>query len=124
MKIIKTAQSKRPLFEGLTDLHESVPLWQNAEIQYPDVVQMADILQRYRSRVRAMVRSYRYWKADYAQQADALEKAYTGYEGIFLRRQLGDAWLQYAKVNRDYHLMRRGFLASLRQPPYYGHGAK
>ena len=91
---------------------------QAREVQYLDVKQMTDIQARFRGRVRAMIAHYRRWRADYMREADALEKVYAAYEGLFIRRQLADAWQLYVAVNRDYHEMRRVYLANLRQPPH------
>lgn len=88
------------------------------EIQYLEMKQMAEILARFRNRVRVMVHHYRRWKADYERETDRVEKVYRAYEGIFVRRQLADVWSLYLTVNRDYHEMRRVYLANLRQPPH------
>jgi hypothetical protein len=93
------------------------------EIGYAELEQAEEIMARFRNRLRLMVKNYRSWKADYMSERDELEKAYMASEGIFLRRQLGDAWKLYAMVNQDYHEMRRGYLANLRQPPHYSSGA-
>lgn len=88
------------------------------EISYFDMKQMAEIMARYRNRVRVMIHHYRRWKADYEREADRVEKVYRAYEGIFVRRQLADVWQLYLTVNRDYHELRRVYLANLRQPPH------
>lgn len=88
------------------------------ELQYLDMKQMAEILARFRNRVRVMVHHYRRWKVDYERESDRIEKVYRAYEGIFVRRQLADVWSLYVTVNRDYHEMRRVYLANLRQPPH------
>lgn len=88
------------------------------DIQYLDMKQMIDILARFRARLRVTVRLYRRWRADYAREGDEMERAYSAYEGIFIRQQLRDCWRMYVTVNRDYHEMRRVYLASLRQPPH------
>jgi len=87
------------------------------DIQYFDMKQMAEIQERFRNRVRSMVRMTRLWKADYESEFDEIERTYTAYEGIFIRRQLQDAWDMYLAVNKDYHEMKRLYLASLRRPP-------
>ncbi len=91
---------------------------QGRAIQYLDMKQMADVLERQRARVRAMSVYYRGWKAGYAEESDEIERVYAAYEGIFIRRQLQDAWRLYVTVNQDYHEMRRVYLASLSQPPH------
>lgn len=93
------------------------------EPQYLDIKQMGEIVQRFRARMRLSIKGFRGWKARYAREKDEIEKAYMALEGICLRRQLGDAWMLYVKANKDYHAMRRGYLATLRQPPHYGRGA-
>jgi hypothetical protein len=100
------------------DIREHLLKLQGREIQYLEIKQMTDILARYRARVRVMVRHYRGWQAGYMREADEIEKIYAAYEGIFIRRQLQDSWKLYVAVNRDYHEMRRVYLASLRQPPH------
>ena len=88
------------------------------DIQYLEMKQMAEIQARFRNRVRVMIHHYRRWKADYEREVDPIEKVYRAYEGIFVRRQLADVWSLYVTVNRDYHEMRRVYLANLRQPPH------
>ena len=88
------------------------------EIQYLEMKQMAEILARFRNRVRVMIHHYRRWKVDYERETDRIEKVYRAYEGIFVRRQLADVWQLYLTVNRDYHELRRVYLANLRQPPH------
>lgn len=93
------------------------------EPQYLDIKQMGEIVQRFRARMKLSIQGFRRWKTSYAREKDEIEKAYMALEGICLRRQLGDAWMLYVKANRDYHAMRRGYLANLRQPPHYSRGA-
>ena len=115
---------KMPLLKG-KEIHTGFPLGRAEQIgdpQYLEVKQMADILRRYRTRVRLMAANYRCWSAEYQNEKDKVEKTYMAYEGIFLRQQLGDAWKLYVMANKDYHAMRRGYLANLRQPPHYGRG--
>ena len=88
------------------------------EISYLEMKQMAEIMARFRNRVRVMIHHYRRWKADYERENDRLEKVYRAYEGIFVRRQLADVWQLYLTVNSDYHELRRVYLANLRQPPH------
>ncbi len=88
------------------------------EISYLEMKQMAEVMVRFRNRVRVMVHHYRRWKADYEREHDRIEKVYRAYEGIFVRRQLADVWQLYLTVNRDYHELRRVYLANLRQPPH------
>ena len=88
------------------------------EISYLEMKQMAEVLARFRNRVRVMIHHYRRWKADYERETDRVEKVYRAYEGIFVRRQLADVWQLYLTVNRDYHELRRVYLANLRQPPH------
>jgi hypothetical protein len=83
----------------------------NFPIDFTDLDQMRDIQARYRSRLKSMVMSYRLWKQSYADEMDELERVYTAYEGIFMRRQLNDCWRLYLAVNRDYHAMCRALLA-------------
>jgi hypothetical protein len=89
------------------------------DIEYADIAQMSDILQRFRRRMRNMVHMYRCWQLDYARERDLLDKTYSAQEGLFIRRQLQDSWRLYVTVNKDYHAMRRYYLANLRQPPHY-----
>lgn len=91
---------------------------QGRSIQYLDMKQMIDVLERQRKRVRSLVVYYRGWKAACGAETDDIEKVYAAYEGIFIRRQLQDAWTLYVAVNQDYHEMRRVYLASLSQPPH------
>lgn len=88
------------------------------DIQYFDLKQLAEIQVRYRNRLRVMIHHYRRWRADYEREQDRVEKIYRAYEGIFVRRQLADSWQLYVTVNRDYHELRRVYLANLRQPPH------
>ena len=87
-------------------------------ISYLEMKQMAEVMARFRNRVRVMIHHYRRWKADYEREHDRVEKVYRAYEGIFVRRQLADVWQLYLTVNRDYHELRRVYLAQLRQPPH------
>lgn len=91
---------------------------QGRAIAYFDMKQMADVLVRFRARVRGLTTYYRGWQARYRAETDEVEKTYAAYEGIFIRRQLQDAWTLYVTVNQDYHEMRRVYLASLSQPPH------
>lgn len=91
---------------------------QGRAIQYLDMKHMIDVLERQRARVRALTVYYRGWKATYATETDDIEKAYAAYEGIFIRRQLQDAWTLYVTVNQDYHEMYRVYMASLSHPPH------
>ena len=88
------------------------------EISYLEMKQMAEVMARFRNRVQVMIHHYRRWKADYEREHDRIEKVYRAYEGIFVRRQLADVWQLYLTVNRDYHELRRVYLANLRQPPH------
>lgn len=88
------------------------------DISYLEMKQMAEVMARFRNRVRVMIHHYRRWKADYEREHDRIEKVYRAYEGIFVRRQLADVWQLYMTVNRDYHQLRRVYLANLRQPPH------
>lgn len=88
------------------------------DISYLEMKQMAEVMDRFRNRVRVMIHHYRRWKADYEREHDRIEKVYRAYEGIFVRRQLADVWQLYMTVNRDYHELRRVYLANLRQPPH------
>ncbi len=87
-------------------------------LSYLDMKQMAEIMVRFRNRVRVMIHHYRRWQTDYQREQDRFEKVYRAYEGIFVRRQLADVWQLYLTVNRDYHELRRVYLAQLRQPPH------
>lgn len=91
---------------------------QGRPIQYLDMKQMGEVLARSRARMRALVTYYRGWQAGYVAETDDVEKTYAAYEGIFIRRQLRDAWTLYVTVNQDYHEMRSVYLASLSQPPH------
>lgn len=99
-------------------IRESLIRGTGMDIQYLDMKQRGDILARFRSRVRLAVRQVRAWKAAYEAETDTIEKVYSAYEGIFIRRQFADVWQLYVTVNRDYHEMRRVYLANLRQPPH------
>lgn len=89
------------------------------EVQYLEMKQMYEILARYRGRVRNMIQFYRQWKAGYDREQDELEKVYLAYEGVFIRKQLHDAWQLYVTVNKDYHDMRHTYLANLSQNPHW-----
>ncbi|HEY0902222.1 MAG TPA: hypothetical protein VGD95_08870 [Micavibrio sp.] len=99
-------------------LREHLITAEGRDISYLDMKQMAEITARYRNRVRVIIHHYRRWKADYQREQDRVEKVYRAYEGIFVRRQLADVWQLYLTVNRDYHALRRVYLAHLRQPPH------
>lgn len=94
------------------DIQDRLTLWQKRDIQYLEMKQMQDILNRFRNRVRANIKHYRRWKADYESEKDQIEKVYKAYDGIFVRRQIKDAWRLYVMVNKDYHDMRRTYLSS------------
>lgn len=99
-------------------LCDKIAQCEQREIQYLEVKQMGEILERYRTRVRHMLRNLKEWQLRYARcKGDELEQVYTSYEGIFIRNQLRDAWQLYVTVNRDYHEMRRAYLASLKRVP-------
>lgn len=100
------------------DIREYMVRLAGRAIQYPEIEQMSAILTRYRNRMRVTMQHYRRWQADYRRETDEIEKIYAAYEGIFIRRQLQDSWKLYRAVNRDYHEMRRVYLASLRHPPH------
>lgn len=119
-------EKQQNVFEDMEDRYESgyvqdirdrLMRCEAREVQYLEMKQMMDILYRFRGRVKMMVSHYRRWKVDYENETDEIEKVYRAYEGIFIRRQFHDSWKLYVTVNRDYHEMRRTYLASLRQPP-------
>lgn len=103
---------------GVQLIRENLVARAGTEIQYLEMKQMADVLTRFRGRVRLVLSQYRVWKAAYAVETDDIEKVYMAYEGIFIRRQFADVWQLYVTVNRDYHDMRRVYLANLRHPPH------
>jgi|GEM_PF-2642783 len=82
-----------------------------------DLAQMQDILIRFRQRLRHALALYRHWQAD-ADELAPIEVAYRPYEGLFIRRQLQDAWQMYMTVNKDYHTLRRYYLMSNHQVPH------
>lgn len=88
------------------------------QIQYLEMKQMIDIMGRFRTRMRNTICQYRCWALAHSAETDEIERAYSAYEGIFIRQQLRDCWRMYVTVNRDYHEMRRVYLASLCQPPH------
>ncbi len=95
------------------DIRDKLAVVQAREIQYLEMKQMVEIMFRYRERLRAFIVQYRKWKHDYALETDTVEKVYKGYEGLFLRRQLKDAWQLYLMANRDYHEMQRTYLSQI-----------
>lgn len=97
----------------MQDIQDRLTLCEQREIQYLEMKQMQDVLIRFRRRVRSMVKHYRHWQADYQTEQDEIEKVYKAYDGIFIRRQIQDAWRLYVMVNRDYHEMRRTYLERL-----------
>lgn len=100
------------------DLRQNLVRLQSRTIADSEIAQMADIRARYANRVRLTLRHYRSWEIGYKREADEIEKIYAAYEGIFIRRQLQDSWTLYRAVNRDYHEMRRVYMANLRRPPH------
>ena len=102
----------------LQDIQDRLNLCEAREIQYLEMKQIIEILARFRNRVRVMIRNYRSWKAAYDSENDQIEKVYKAYDGIFMRRQMDDAWKMYIMVNKDYHELRRMYLASMRRIPY------
>lgn len=100
------------------DIRDRIAIIEKREIQYLEMKQMADMLIKYREKMRKTLREYREWKTAYEAETDEIEKVYTAYEGIFARRQLADRWKLYVTVNTDYHDMRRAYLANLRQTPH------
>lgn len=95
------------------DIRDRLASLQTREIQYFEMKQMVEIMFRYRERLRAFVVQYRGWKRDYELESDTVEKVYKGHEGLFLRRQLKDAWQLYLMANRDYHDMYNSYMAQI-----------
>ena len=105
------------------DIRDRLERVQTREIQYFEMKQMVEIMFRYRERVRAFVMQYRAWKKDYDLEKDTVEKVYKGHEGLFLRRQLRDAWQLYLIANRDYHDMYKTYMDQIsnkKSEPYLG----
>ena len=110
-KELPMTQSKDTQWEQLFDqMEETAPLSLTQEIQYLEMKQMVEIQFRFRERLRATLDQYRSWKREYAAQKDDVEKRYSGYDGIFIRHQLQDAWKMYMRVNQDYHEMYRTYM--------------
>lgn len=99
-------------------IKDSVTRAEQREVQYLEVKQMIDMLIRYRTKMKKVLAEYRDWKTAYEAETDEIEKVYTAYEGIYARRQFADCWKLYVTVNKDYHDMRRAYLANIRQTPH------
>lgn len=97
------------------DIRDRLAACQVKEVQYLEMKQMLEILFRFRERARAMITHYRVWKNAYEAEKDPIERVYKGYEGIFIRQQLRDAWKLYLTVNRDYHEMYRTYMDQIEQ---------
>lgn len=94
----------------MQDIHDRLGACEAREVQYLEMKQMVEIQFRFRERLRGMVNLYRNWKRDVAAEKDNIEKVYKTYDGMFIRRQLNDAWKMYVTVNHDYHEMYRTYM--------------
>ena len=127
-KVLKSPSHKDELFEQMEtrygsafvqDIRDHMRAAETREIHYLEMKQMWDVLSRFRGRVRHMIRHYRQWKVSYEREQDEIEKVYMAYDGIFARQQLHDAWKLYVTVNKDYHEMRRTYMATMCQLPHW-----
>jgi hypothetical protein len=103
------------------DIRDRLAICEIREVQYLEMKQMQEILFRFRERARAMVVHYRMWQKAYNVEKDEIERVYKGYEGVFIRQQLRDAWRLYLTVNRDYHDLYRTYMEQIekkKQKPF------
>ncbi len=84
--------------------------------QYLEVKQMGEILSRHREKMRAAMRDYRQLRTALKAEADAVEKLYLGYEGMFARDHLRDTFRLYRLVARDYHDAFDAYMAEIAAP--------
>lgn len=84
-------------------------------LQFFDLKQMAEIQARYRNRVRILAAKYRAWRTEHEGIHDVLDKVYSSYDGIFLRRQLADAYQMYRIINKDFHELQDMYLTQIQQ---------
>jgi len=80
------------------------------DVQFTDIKQMTDLVDRYRSRVHVCIQSYRIWQAAQEIQTDPIERLYGAAEGASLHRHVSDAVKLWYFAHRDCHAMRREYL--------------
>lgn len=99
---------------ALDDLVTKLESLRRDHYEYLEVKQLAEILARQRDKTRAAIREYRDLKRAITAEADAIEKLYLGYEGMFMRDHLRDALRLYVMVNRDFHEAWRSYMDALK----------
>ena len=80
------------------------------DIQFGDLKRMAELVDRYRARVRVCIEHYRLWEAAHEIQTDSIERLYAAAEGASLHRRISDTVKLWYFAHRDYHSMRREYL--------------
>lgn len=80
------------------------------DVQFTDVRHMAELVERYRSRVKISIQGYRLWQAAQEIQTDPVERLYGAAEGASLHRHVSDTIKLWYFAHRDYHAMRREYL--------------
>jgi hypothetical protein len=101
---------------AIDDLVNKLKATQKNDWQYLEVKQLAEILARYREKMRLAIREYRLLKQTLAAETDAIEKLYLGYEGMFMRDHLRDGLRLYVMINRDFHEAYRSYFEALKNP--------
>jgi len=86
------------------------------DIQFGDVKRMADLVDRYRARVRVCIEHYRLWEAAHEIHTDSIERLYAAAEGASLHRRISDTVKLWYFAHRDYHGMRREYLTKCLGP--------
>lgn len=81
------------------------------EPQFLDVKHMSEIVARYRHQTRIAVQAARLMRQLQNNQRDALETVFLGFEAAVLKRRLGDCLQLWYIAHKDYHTMRRTYLA-------------
>lgn len=84
---------------------------------YLEVKQLAEILNRHRIKLRASITEYRTLKSALETQQDAVERLYLGYESLFMRDQLRDAWRLYRLVSIDFHVAFSTYMKAAANAP-------
>jgi len=81
------------------------------DIQFLDVKHMCELLHKYRRQVRTALRAVRLMREIRQDERDPIEQLFLGYESELLDRRLADCLRLWFVAHKDYHLMRRAYLA-------------
>lgn len=102
---------------NIADLVAKIKAMPRDQYDYLEVKQLAEILARHRAKLRNFVAEYRTLKDSIETQHDAVERLYLGYEAMFLRDHVRDAWRLYRLVSGDFHVAFNVYMKAAANAP-------